>query len=139
MDHLSPPRWVLERAKCDVDLIFEALSQVVRRDVEDANTLPGSRTFRVTENGDGVHPLLRVSDEGDPDSRVTFELTSAFISIHLPGELPVIVMPQWDAGVGKCRLYVNDQAYEVWQISQRVLMGLFLRIISDGNQIPSFS
>ena len=32
-----PPNWVAERAECKIDLLYDALCQVVQRDVAEAN------------------------------------------------------------------------------------------------------
>ena len=35
-------RWVMDRARCSLDLVFDALIEIVERDVKDMNSLPAT-------------------------------------------------------------------------------------------------
>ena len=52
-----PPNWVAERAECKIDLLYDALCQVVERDVAEANKLSpdlrGGFTYSVERNDEG--------------------------------------------------------------------------------------
>ena len=130
MRHSLPPSWVSGRSECKLDLTFEALTQVVRRDVEEMNGLLASdrsdRTFRIDSNDEGVTPFFRVYAEPDGPS-VTFDLKrSAIVIGTYEGNL--FVQPRWEPSASKCRLYVKNDGnhpYEVWQISQLALIDLF--------------
>ena len=123
MENIQPPHWVKKRAECSLDLIYAALCQLVERDVEEMNALPESqrqsRTFRLEKNTDGDYPILRVlPSEGD--SSVFFQRKRDVIYIN--GKT---VCVRWDNEIGSCRLALDDEQLEVWQVSQRALEPLF--------------
>ena len=51
MNYSQPPNWVKGQADCSLDLMFEALIQIVTRDVDEANRLyaegRSKRRFRI--------------------------------------------------------------------------------------------
>ena len=57
-DEESPPNWVLDRARCSLDLTFDALVEIVERDVQQMNSLPAKirngDQFCIERNGDGL-------------------------------------------------------------------------------------
>ena len=82
MNHQSPPNWVKGRADCSLDLTFEALAQIVERDVKEANELPSNlhagRSFRFEKCDEGTRTILRVEQTspitGDNRPQVVFEM-----------------------------------------------------------------
>lgn len=139
-DHTPPPNWVAERAKCRIDLTFDALSQIVERDVTEMNTLSARRIrnyhFTIETNDDGLYPLLRVRryPEGNPDGDdvqiVTFERRDEEICIKADGKNLRRAHLKWHNASASCRLFVNldalaDRPMEVWELSQEYLGPLF--------------
>ena len=132
LDHEQPPNWVAERAKCRIDVIFEALSQVVERDVTEFNKLLSEqrlgRTSSVLLNGDGISPLLRVyiRSEGGPESSLTFTQFPNRIIVQTPDDA-LTLHPIWQDHQRSCLLTNIDTGtkYKVWELSQAVL-GPFL-------------
>ena len=128
MDHREPPNWVKGYADCNLDMTFEALRQIVRRDVEQFNDLYArrqGRSFRVDENTDGCAPFFRVKSDADmktpPEVRFSLEHTSIRVN---GGGHSFFVRPEWDGQ--RCRLMINyDHPAEPWQISQRALSRMF--------------
>ena len=129
LDHEQPPNWVAERAKCRLDVIFEALIQVVERDVAEFNKLPCEqrlgRTSSVVCNGDGTSPILRVyrRDEDGSETSVAFTQNPTRILVQAPHYDPLILYPAWDTNRRTCLLMNrdNDIRYKVWELSQAAL------------------
>ena len=128
LERQAPPSWVTKRAECNLDLIFEALSQIVTRDVGEMNALPESKrngyTYKVETNSDGVFPIIRVgkvSSAGEEVRAVFFQLKRDFIHTNASGNVHV----RWDQEANACQLLINENRYEVWQVSQWVLGPLF--------------
>ena len=134
-----PPNWVAERAECKIYLLYDALCQVVDRDVAEANKLPpdlrGGFTYSVERNDEGTMPLLRVhrSREGKPagpaQSVATFAQSQA--SIHVTAKTGnFLACPEWVDQTRSCFLSIDGTRYKAWELSQRVLGPLFF------NEVP---
>ena len=128
-DH--PPNWVRGRADCRLDLIFEALKQIIERDIAEFNKLESrkreGRKFELHVNDEGTMPILRVEQMGDPSGpSLGIEMSTVAIRIN-GGGLQIFLKPLWSEASSKCQLYINGKEgpYEVWEISQRALSGMF--------------
>ena len=131
LNYDQPPNWVRGRADCRLDLIFEALKQIVERDIGEFNKLEPAirknREFELHANDDGTRPILRVEQVGNSTGpSLGIEMSDAAIRIN-GGGVQFYVKPQWSAASSKCQLYIDgkDGPYEVWEISQAALGGLF--------------
>ena len=130
-------RWVMDRARCSLDLVFDALIEIVERDVKDMNSLPatlrGSDKFCVEHNGDGLNKRLRVRrhPEQEPANyyvgAVTFVKSSTYIDVITPGGR-FRVVPEWDNSTSSCKLHVGAQQLRVWQISCKALSSFFFGV-----------
>lgn len=129
LDHEPPPNWVTEWAKCRIDVIFEALSQVVERDVAEFNKLPQDQrrglTSSVVKNGDGTEPILRVYrlDDDGSKTNATFTLQPTCIKVQAPRSDLSFLYPIVDTKLRTCLLmdYALKKTYKVWEISQAAL------------------
>lgn len=131
MVHQQPPNWVAERAKCRIDIIFDALSQVVKRDVAEFNNLvPSLRHQRtaVVRNGDGTHPMIRVcrAEADGSESTLTFTQEKTHIAVLAP-DYNQMLRPDWVGNPPSCLLLDRrtDAQYKVWEVSRDAL-GFFL-------------
>ena len=122
LDHKPPPNWVERRANCDLAVVFEALHQIVQRDVEVAQKLPverrGGCSFEIKTSIQGTRPLFGVvknSADGSFLETVLFERRENHIEISSD----VCVRARWDESTGECRFVIDEQAYELWQISEK--------------------
>lgn len=130
MNHQPPPNWVLGRAECNLSMTFESLHEIAKRDVEAFNGLyeryRQGRTFKVVDNTEGCLPKFQVEQEADIENPpcVLFTLSRTAIRVN-GGGVQFFIRPQWDGE--KCRMHVNDEqdAHELWEISQRALSNLF--------------
>ena len=133
--HQPPPNWVAERAKCNLDLKFEALCQVVRRDVDEMNKLPckirRGYKFVIDENGEGTEPLFQVfryPEEENGPVRATFERSINSIrinSIQESGYTDLLVRPTWNKQALTCKLNIGGKSFETWEVSQKALGFIF--------------
>ena len=132
----EPPNWVAERAKCNLELIFEAFCQVLDRDVNEVNALPErqrrGRRFQLDVNVDGTRPIAEVREvcsTSNPDTHsafATFQRGDAAITIQASSLAHTVhARVRWDERTRACKLYVQDDKYEVWELSQWVLGPLF--------------
>ena len=132
----EPPNWVVERAKCNLELIFDALCQVLERDVDAMNAVPErqrlGRQFQLEVNADGTRPIALVTQVHSTDSLVKqkayarFESRKTAISIQASSLSQLaLALVRWDERARACKLYVGDDRYEVWELSQWVLGPIF--------------
>ena len=106
-------------------MTFEALSQIVERDVAEANKVFNDRNFRIEHCNEGTRPMMYVSEPGAAEGvGVKFEVSETAIRIN-GGGVQFFVRPRWDGN--RCRMHINDEsrAYELWEISQTALGNLF--------------
>lgn len=123
------PKWVTKRANCRIEVIFEALSQVVERDVAEFNELPceqrDNRTAFVSQYRAGTAPTLRVSviDQDENEKTLTFSQHSALIKVRSRTTLDFDFRLVWDRHNRSYRLAMigSDDRYEVWELSQFAL------------------
>ena len=118
IDHHEPPHWVVERAKCNLELVFDALCQILERDVNEVNELPErqrhGRHFLFAVNTDGPSPIAQVNQEhgaNNParqqvyarfqrgDAAITIQASSLSHAVH--------ARVRWDEGARSCKLYVE--------------------------------
>ena len=125
LNHQPPPNWVLGRAECNLRMAFEVISEIVERDVEQANKIFGDRQFRFERCTEGVRPRLFISERGSEKGvGVSFEVSETAIRIN-GGGVQFYIRPRWDGE--KCRMHVNDEQlpHKLWEISQLALGNLF--------------
>ena len=127
----QPPNWVAERAKCRVDLLFDALCQVVERDVAEYNKLPaGLRrgcSFSAESINEGTMPVLRVyhTTDGKTDAAASFTQLEQGINVWVVEKGWKLASPEWVEQTKSCLLSIDGALCKVWELSQRVLGPLF--------------
>ena len=135
------PNWVYERARCNLAGMFDALFQRVREDVREINKLPSTR-----RKG---HKFDTVKDPGYPDTsfhvywrneanenilspeQVVFEQNTTSISFRKPGGDNVLIVPRWNEAETTCDLLIDNNKFELWEISQIALCDFFFGTIGD--------
>ena len=136
LDNDSPHDWISEIAGCDLDLTFNSLYQVLKRDVEIANNLPAQKRrnyrFKLERNGEGISHVLRVmrgvegKDLWDHKNKVEFDLHDNALRLDCPhlNNGFTMIYPRWDSETSSCKLYINDKHMKVWEISKLALQPL---------------
>ena len=139
LDHKQPPNWVAKRADCRTDLIFKAVCEIVKCDVSEANKLPADlrhdRGFSTEETcKEGKQTLLvhrTCVDSPKPEVIASFQKWPHSILVKRMNEVPVHAVPEWNESALRCRVVVRDRMndekehFELWQLSQRLLIGGF--------------
>ena len=127
----QPPNWVAERAKCRIDLLFDALCQIVERDVTEFNQLPSSLrrgcTFTAACGDEGTTPVLRVYHVIDNESQAVASFTPLRqgINIWVIDKGWQLAFPEWVEQTQSCLLSFDGERSKIWELSQRVLGPLF--------------
>ena len=131
--HEEPPKWVEGQAKCRGDLKFEALRQLIERDVRAFNELPEScrdddRAFELIENIEGTYPVIHVEQRNAGSGRAVIFKLAVHNQIRIEGSSQHLVQVRWCAKTQKCVLRLTGDPtkrnYEPWEISELALSPL---------------
>ena len=137
--HIDPPQWVTRRSECNISHKFEALSEIARRDADEANALDSKLrkdcTFKFVEHPDGVFrkfEVVRYPKQGQEDGSVIFRELDASIEVeYTPTSKKAVysVRPEWDSEKGDCVLRIDnrDREFQVWEVSQHFIGPLIFR------------
>ena len=136
MTSKEPFRWVAERGKCDLGSKFEELYLAVKNDVSDMNGLPQRKRRKYlfdiqNDNGLGTQFKVVRCEDGNLNmpqvSGVTFEKSEQAIIVNSIDYLAdaMVIVPVWDETASSCRMYVKEDHYELWQLSQKALGTFF--------------
>ena len=118
----EPVNWVKNRRECTIESIFlEPLLQQIQRDVEEAG-----RDFELVEGSDSFVVRLKSNKR----RCVTFKLMETEVCVYPYEGVPFIIFEHWYDNVAQCGLLLKSDEegpidIELWQISQRALVGLF--------------
>jgi hypothetical protein len=119
--------WVTQRSQCSLPKVFKTLRQQVEADVKTRNALRPQNSpyeFTVTENGTDFSVLLTLKDVR---TSVVFSLAEHAIVIRDDkGNLKFEVTLAFD-DQGECKLYVNEEEHEPWQIRRMALEELMFK------------
>ena len=129
----TPTNWVALRAKCHVDLVFMALRDVVARDVEEINRVDSRKrhgfTFALQNGPSSSVPRFGVirthTHYQGTVSTVLFTQSSTDIVVDLSDNSKFKVIAEWHEDEGVCRLTVDGDIFEPWQVSQKALTRFF--------------
>ena len=128
---MTPPNWVKARADCNLELSFQALREVAERDVSIANgidSITRNRFAFFLQNEEGSHiPTFCVDRrEGNrPVDKVLFKMYPQEITVHNSQGAKFCVTAVWDERNCRCNLLIDDDSYEIWQISRKALEPIF--------------
>ena len=119
--------WVTERSSCSLPKVFKTLRLQVEEDVKSRNALRPENSlyeFSVTEDTGDFTVLLKAKDLR---LSVIFSLTEHAISVRDDKSSPMFDVSLTFTDEGKCRLNVNNQQRELWQVQRMALEELFFR------------
>ena len=134
LQKISSPNWVAERAKCDLEFVFTALNDIVKRDVEEISKVEPEKRHAFTFEFQDVSDLsVRRFEITRHDNSVPFRRkTSVFftqldtgIEIGSANDEKFQVIAEWDEQKASCRLTVDGVTLEPWQVSQKALASFF--------------
>jgi hypothetical protein len=119
--------WVTERSLCALPKVFKALRLQVEEDVKTRNALRPNNSpyeFSVAENGDDFTVLLKAKDV---HRAVVFTLAEHAILVREDKGDPMFDVTATFGDEGECRLEVNGEERDLWQVRRMALEGLFFR------------
>jgi hypothetical protein len=119
--------WVTERSSCSLPKIFKALRLQVEEDVKSRNALRPNNSpyeFSIAENAGDFTVTLQAKEVRQS---VIFSLAEHAISVRDDKGNPMFDVTLTFTDEGKCRLSVNNQQRELWQVQRMALEELFFR------------
>jgi hypothetical protein len=119
--------WVTERSSCSLPKIFSALRSQVEVDVNSRNALRPDNSpyeFSIAENAGDFTVTLQAKEVRQS---VIFSLGEHAISVRDDKSNPMFDVSLTFTDEGKCRLNVNNQPRELWQVRRMALEELFFR------------
>jgi hypothetical protein len=119
--------WVTERSSCSLPKVFKTLRLQVEEDVKSRNALRPNNSpyeFSLVENAGDFTVRL---ESKDLRQSVIFSLSEHAISVRDDKSNPMFDVTLTFTDEGKCRLNVNSQQRELWQVRRMALEELFFR------------
>jgi hypothetical protein len=119
--------WVTERSSCSLPKVFKTLRLQVEEDVKSRNALRPNNSpyeFSLAENAGDFTVCL---ESKDLRQSVIFGLSEHAISVRDGKGNPMFDVTLTFTDEGKCRLNVNSQPRELWQVRRMALEELFFR------------
>jgi len=119
--------WVTKRSLCSLPNVFKALRLQVEEDVKIRNALRPNNSpyeFSVTENGDEFSVLLEAKDG---HRSVIFSLCEYAILVRGDNGNKMFEVTLTFNDEGECRLNVNEQERDWWQVRRMALEELLFR------------
>ena len=119
--------WVTARSECSLLKIFETLCLQLGQDVETRNLKRGERPFYKFDTARIPTAITVFLDTPMVTGEaVRFSLTEHDITVtDSLGEVMFRAVPTLSGNDGGCRVKVNDQELELWQIRRMALEDLF--------------
>jgi len=119
--------WVTERSKCSLPRVFKELMLQVEADIKTRNALRPNNSpyeFSVAENGNDFTVLLKA---GDAHRSVIFTLAEHAILVRDDKDDPMFDVSLSFNDKGECKLHVNKEERELWQVRRMALEDLMFR------------
>jgi hypothetical protein len=119
--------WVTERLACSVPNVFKALRLQVEEDVKTRNALRPNNSpyeFTVAENGDDFTVLLTAKDV---QKSVIFSRAEHAILVRDSHRNTMFEVTLAFNDEGICKLRVNQQERDLWQVRRMALEELLFR------------
>ena len=119
--------WVTERSSCTLPKVFNTLRLEVEDDVKTRNSLrpnPPAYEFLVTNDTGEFAVLLKAKEL---QKSVSFRLADNAILVRDDQGKPMFEVTLAFDDAGKCRLNVNSQEREFWQVRHMALEDLMYR------------
>jgi hypothetical protein len=119
--------WVTQRSQCSFPNVFKDLRLQVEEDVKTRNGLRPNNApyqFSVADAGDGFTVAL---EAGDFRKSVIFSLAEHAIVVKDDAGKPMFEVTLTFNDAGECRLHVQDQELESWQVRRMALEDLLFR------------
>jgi hypothetical protein len=120
--------WVTERSSCSLPKVFKTLRLQVEEDVKTRNAVRPNNSpyeFSVAENNtDEFTVLLKAKDVR---KSIAFSLAEHLISVRDDKGTQMFAVTLTFNDEGECKLHVNEQELEFWQVRRMALEDLMFR------------
>ena len=119
--------WVTERSSCSLPKVFRDLRLQVEADVKTRNALRPANSpyeFLVKDDGDGFAVLLKTADA---NKSITFKPAEHAILVRDDKGDQMLEITLAFNDQGKCRLRVNNEERELWQVRRMALEELLFQ------------
>jgi len=119
--------WVTERSSCALPKVFRVLRLQIEEDVKTRNALRPNNSpyeFSLAENGDDFRVVLKAKDV---QRSVAFTLAEHAILVREDKGDPMFDVTATFGDEGECRLKVNGQERNLWQVRRMALEELLFR------------
>ena len=119
--------WVTKRSLCSLPNVFKELRLQVEEDVKTRNALRPNNSpyeFSVAENGDDFTVLLEAKDVR---RSVIFSRAEHAIVVWDDEGKPLFEVTLTFNDQGDCRLHVNQEERDLWQVRRMALEGLLFQ------------
>ena len=137
--------WVLARANCTLEGMFEELRCTMEGDIKRFNSLPPPRRRRMMFDSNQVHshkfevyPVAR-NPAGDmirinTNDSIFIQMTNILITAERSGvHAPLTITPKWNEESLTCDLVINGAVLSMSQISQKILGEFFLGTLHESD------
>jgi hypothetical protein len=125
----KPPKsdWVTKRSSCSLSKIFKDLRLQVEEDVKTRNSLrPDNSPYEFSVEDIGADFVASLITR-DVQKSIIFNLAEHAILVRDDkGNQMFEVTLTFDDG-GECKLFVNEEARDIWQVRRMALEDLFFR------------
>jgi hypothetical protein len=124
---LSKADWVTKRFLCSLPNVFKELRLQVEEDVKTRNALRPNNSpyeFSATAHGDDFTVLLETSDVR---KSVVFSREEHTIVVRDDAGKTMFEVTLTFNDQGECRLHVNQEERELWQVRRMALEGLLFQ------------
>jgi hypothetical protein len=119
--------WVTERSSCSLPKAFKELRLEVEEDVKTRNAQRPNNSpyeFSVVENGEDFSVILKTKDA---QKSVVFRLAEHAILVRDDKGDQMFQVTLTFNEEGKCKLHVNKEERELWQVRRMALEDLMFR------------
>ena len=113
--------WVTKRSSCSIPKIFKDLRLQVEEDVKIRNTLRPNNSpyeFSVADQGADFSVILKTKDA---EKSVLFSVSGQAILVTKDHGNEMFKVTAFFNDSGECKLRVNEQEHEMWQVRRMAL------------------
>jgi hypothetical protein len=120
--------WVKLRAGCSLENAFRLLADRVQFDVNSMNKVSPATTFTLTTEDERLFVAKTRDVNAGSSHGVVFKLLGEGIRadrVVPPIEEPLFLATSALTTAGECKLHIDGEPFELWQVSRKALDSLF--------------
>jgi hypothetical protein len=128
-DVLRELNWVKERAACSLGQVFSELHQGIQEDVREINLarqISAETAFEIVQSGNGDAFIVKRRESIRPF--VKFSKGRDLIEVSDDTATPKSEFRITFSNEGRCKLMINGEEFEQWQVRRSTLEKLFFTL-----------